>query len=218
MRNGFCFLVERLPDSITINGRSQRIDTRATVAIAVHLKFQESCDDLEKALYATKKLFFGKSYQEVRKSFELKECCELDKSIVEYLSGAPETKSWKELEDSEKGVSDVFFKKPSNIPDFDFKQDSGAIMAAFRQVYGLSLEEVCNLHWWEFLELFSNLPVEGNTFMLKRHIRTMKVDSKDTAERKAEIRKAKDAVKLKDIRSPEKKKADLQAQLNNLSF
>lgn len=218
MRNGFCFLVEHLPDSITINEVTRKIDTRATVAIAIHLKLQEDCDDIEKAMYTAKKLFFGQSYESVKNTFKLTDGSELDKAMMEFVSGAPEVKSWSELSALKNGPSSDSSEKTQKKPDFDFRQDSGSIMAAFRQVYHLSLDETCDLHWWEFLELFSNLPTEGNSFMMKRHVRTMKIDSKDSPERKTAIREAKKAVKLKDTRSPEKKKADLQEQFNALSI
>ncbi|MGP1507446.1 MAG: Gp15 family bacteriophage protein [Sphaerochaeta sp.] len=218
MRNGYCFLVEHLPDSIVINGIAKKIDTRATTAIAIHLKLQEDCDDLEKAIYTAKKLFFGQPYEVVKKDFKVENAYELDKSMMTYISGAPEVKTWNELSAIKNGASIDSSGKESKLPDFDFKQDSGSIMAAFRQVYHLSLDETCNLHWWEFLELFSNLPAEGNTFMVKRHIRSMRINSKDSLERKTAIKEAKKAVKLKDTRSPEQKKAELQEQLNNLSI
>lgn len=40
---------------------------------------------------------------------------------------------------------------------YDYEQDAGLIYAAFRQVYGISLQAE-PLHWWEFLALLSALP------------------------------------------------------------
>lgn len=53
MRNGFCFLADRLPDSI----KGVSVDTRACTAIAIILKMESECSVQEKALYITGKLF-----------------------------------------------------------------------------------------------------------------------------------------------------------------
>ena len=99
-------------------------------------------------------------------------------------------------------------------PLFDFLQDSGAIAAAFRQNYGLSMKEVQALHWWEFLTLFENL--SGDTaFGAIREIRAMKIDpKKDSQERQAAIKKAKKAVALVETRTREERYSDVQKQLN----
>lgn len=40
---------------------------------------------------------------------------------------------------------------------FDFEVDSGRVLAAFRQTYGIDLS-VEKMHWWTFLALFRALP------------------------------------------------------------
>lgn len=47
---------------------------------------------------------------------------------------------------------------------FDFEIDSGRVLAAFQQSYGIDLTTE-NMHWWRFLELFRGLP--DNTMLAK---------------------------------------------------
>lgn len=208
MRNGFCFLADRLPDSI----KGVSMDTRACTAIAIILKMESECSVQEKALYITGKLFC-RDYETV---LAMARCTseELDAAIVEYLCGAPQAKTWRELHE---GASPAKESVPQQ-KDFDFIQDSAAIVAAFRQVYGLSLEETCELHWWEFLALFDSLPLEGNSFMGIRRLRTMQSKRTDSPEARAELAKAKRKVALKDTRSPERKQADSKAVFDALEL
>ena len=215
MRNGFCFLTDRLPTQI--GGLS--IDTRACTAIAILLKLQSDAPSAEKASYMSVKLF-GLPYTEAVEKTSFKDWEELDRNMVSYLSGAPQAKSWSELHpDPSKSPADgTSDEKHQTTPDFDFIQDSGCIISAFRQVYHLSLDEACDLHWWEFLELLHNLPPEGTMFGLKRSIRTRKPEPNATPEQKTALRKAKRSVALKDTRNPEQKRRDLQAQLDTIEL
>lgn len=214
MRNGFCFLTDRLPTSIG----KLALDTRTCTAVAVALKFNGDGTDAEKAMYVSQKLFHMPYSDALDKSGMTRD--EFDSEVVRYLAGAPEAKSWKELhpDTSKTGAGDVSSEKRQTIPDFDFVQDSGAICSAFRQVYGMSLDEVCELHWWEFLELFRNLPADGNTFGIKRSIRNRKPDPKATPEQRKALADAKRSVRLKDTRSPEQKRRDTQAQFDALEL
>lgn len=214
MRNGFCFLTDKLPTSIG----GLPLDTRTCTAVGVLLKLRGDDSEAVKVSYMAMKLFH-KSYSEVLEALNLSSV-ELDTKVIEYLSGAPEVKSWNELhaDPSKTGVEPSSDKKRQTIPDFDFVQDSGSIFSAFRQLYHLSLDEVCNLHWWEFLELFRNIPSEGNTFGIKRTIRNRKPDPKATPEQKQALREAKQSVKLKDTRNPEQKAIARQAMFNSLEL
>lgn len=217
MRNGFCYFADKLPTDIL----GVKIDTRASTAIAIMLKFDEEVSGAEQALYASLKLF-KKAYPEV---VELAHTTpeKLDMAIVEYLSGPPQAKSWADFhadpsKTSEDSVSDKNHKITHPTKDFDFVQDSALITASFRQVYGLSLDDTCNLHWWEFLALFSSIPSEGNTFGTVRSIRNRKPRKDDSPEAKADLAKAKRAVKLIDTRSPERKAREIQDQFNALEL
>ena len=216
MRNGFCFLVDRLPTKIG----HLPIDSRASTAIAITLKLKEDCSDFEKTTYICSKLF-GTDFDTAYPLSGLKAKEDFFSGILDFLSGPPEVRSWSELhaEASKTGENKEFGKRhKSTPPDFDFTQDSGSIIASFRQVYHLSIDETCDLHWWEFLELFRNLPPEGNSFGNIRSIRNRKPDPKATPEQKDALRKAKRQVALKDTRSPEQKAKARQAMFNSLEL
>lgn len=77
----------------------------------------------------------------------------------------------------------------------DFTQDAGRIYAAFRQVYNMNLRNE-KMHWWEFLELFKNLP-DGTMLSKIIEIRGKKIDPKMDAKTKYNIMKMKNIYALK---------------------
>lgn len=74
-------------------------------------------------------------------------------------------------------------------PNYDFEFDQDFFVAGFRENYGISLQEIDYMHWWEFLALFRgmNAGTELKQRMSLRAIDTGKI--KDPKER-ARIRKA----------------------------
>lgn len=192
----YCLLTDRLPT--TIDGI--KVDTRTSTALACVIALNERLtEDTQIALMAD--ALFGQPLEVVAKRAGVtpQEMCD---AIGQYLEGAP-----KEQSGGGKGVK-----------DFDFVQDDERILSAYRQVYGVSLDEVCNMHWWEFLALFKCLPMEGNTFGAVRDIRTRKPKPSDTAEQRAELSKAKKAVALKDNRTKAEKAKDFQDALNAIDL
>ena len=53
-----------------------------------------------------------------------------------------------DLEDEEEG------QQKSGKPVFSFSEDAGCIYAAFREAYGIDLQQIDYMHWWEFRSLF----------------------------------------------------------------
>ena len=84
---------------------------------------------------------------------------------------------------------------------FDFDVDAGRLYAAFYQVYGIDLKNV-SLHWWDFLELFKNLP-EGTVLHQVMDIRGKKIKPGDSPEYRRELAKAKAAVALDNDEFPD---------------
>lgn len=208
MRNGFCYLTDKLPTDF--NG--VRLDTRTCIAISCILKSEDSeWTELDKIDYYCYKMF-GASLESVCERAK----CNAESVIAfisKYLAGAPTTKSWDELNGN---ISES--KSHKSPKTFDFVQDSGAIVSTFRSCYGISLAEITSMHWWEFLALFSNIPCESNALTEIKRIRTMKPDKNDSAERKAEISKAKRAVALKDTRTPGQKEEDRREMFNSIDL
>ena len=77
-----------------------------------------------------------------------------------------------------------------------YEQDSGLIRAAFRQVYGIDLFRD-SLHWFEFTELLSNIP-EGNRYeeVLGIRARPLPAPNKYNAKEREWLMKAKQSVAL----------------------
>lgn len=82
---------------------------------------------------------------------------------------------------------------------FDFIQDSGRIYAAFRQIYNMDLRKE-DLHWWEFLELFKNLP-DGTMLSKIIEIRTREIDPKSDHKTKTKLMRLKSQFMLKSNRT-----------------
>lgn len=220
MRNGFCFLVDTLPSFIRINDRSLTIDTRTSTALSVILYLKGEHSDYEKAEYTATRLLTDYKRHTIREIVQEVGTTEIElaNALLRYLSGYPEVKSWWELHrEAEKKAPARYSPTKAIQPNFDYVQDSDAIISAFWQTYKITLREVRNLHWWEFLALFNNLP-DNTTFSRIRQIRSMKPNPKDSPERKAEIREAQRTVAIIETRSPEQRRADLQAQFNELEL
>lgn len=192
----YCLLTDRLPTTIL----GVPVDTRTSTALScINALNDRLTEEAQIALMSD--CLFGQPLGVVAKRAGVREQ-EMCEAIGQYLEGAP-----KESRPSGKGVR-----------DFDFIQDDERILSAFRQVYGISLDDLCNLHWWEFLALFKCIPIEGNTFGAVRDIRTRKPRPSDSAEQRAELAKAKKAVALKDDRTKAEKAKDFQDALNSIDL
>lgn len=95
-----------------------------------------------------------------------------------------------DLEDEEEG------QQKRGKPVFSFSEDAGCIYAAFREAYGIDLQQIDYMHWWEFRSLFDWLP-DGTE--IKQRIMYRSIDPgtiRDKDERKR-IKKIQRAVALK---------------------
>lgn len=220
-RNGFCFLCDKLPRRIS-NGKdtTMALDTTTSSAVSVLLYLKEDHNAYEKSEYTISKLLRKEdgsrpTLQEALEVLQIDEY-QLSKMLFDYLAGAP--KAHKLSSDNRNQSSTAVSDKNNNATQhYDYTQDSPFVIASMREVYGLSLQEVKNLHWWEFLALFNALPDECY-FSRILQIRGMKIDPKASPERKAEIKKAKKAVALIDTRTAKQKEADRIAQFNALEL
>lgn len=84
-------------------------------------------------------------------------------------------------------------EKQDDVIVMDYDIDQWRIYAAFRRQYGINLNST-ELHFWEFMGLLTNL--EECKFTKVMDIRTMKIDSKMSAEQKAAIKAAKEIYKI----------------------
>lgn len=196
------------------------LDTTTSSAVSVLLFLKGSHNAYEQSEYTVSKLLRKEdgtrpTLNEALELLQLSES-ELSRMLFDYLAGAP--KAHKVTSDAKKQPSTAFSDENSKTTQvFDYTQDSPFIIASMRQIYGLSLDDIKQLHWWEFLALFNALPDECY-FSRIVQIRGMKIDPKASPERKAEIKKAKKAVALVDTRTAEQKEADRIAQFNALDL
>ena len=100
-------------------------------------------------------------------------------SILEYLKGYP-----------------VEGTSRSREPIFSYSQDHAYIVAAFRQAYGMSLEDIQKTHWWEFQALLTGLPEDTRLSQIMR-IRSMEIDPKASPAEKHKNQKAKSLVMIR---------------------
>lgn len=105
----------------------------------------------------------------------------------------------------------------TNLPHSDepviyWGLDAGAIIASFRQAYGMDREAVRRMHWWEFLQLLWNLPSDtrmGQLFATRSHA----IDPKTKGEQRLREGEIKKGARPKDERTKEEKKRDAMKAL-----
>lgn len=77
-------------------------------------------------------------------------------------------------------------------PVYSFEQDADCIYTAFREVYGINLQTVPYMHWWEFQTLLLGLPekTEIKQRMMYRSIDLRDVKDKNERKRIQKIQKS----------------------------
>ena len=120
-----------------------------------------------------------------------------------YIDGGPD-----DLETAVYALGDFLAMKTENAEEdesitrsapkqlYSFEQDAECIYSAFREVYGINLQTIPYMHWWEFQTLFAGLPEKTE---IKQRIMYRSIDLrtiKDKDERKR-IKKIQEIVALK---------------------
>lgn len=167
-------LIDKLPNTVVVNGRNYTVET----------DFREW-------------IRFTKLVEDEDVPWQIK--CRL--LLQWYIDGIPD-----DLEEAIEALGDFLAMKqggeesdeqmppPKQIYSFD--EDMVWIYSAFREVYGINLQTVPYMHWWEFQTLFIGLP---ETTEIKQRIMYRNTDLStisDKNERKR-IKKIQDAVALK---------------------
>lgn len=89
---------------------------------------------------------------------------------------------------------EISAKSPKQVYSFD--EDMTWIYSAFREVYGINLQAVPYMHWWEFQTLFIGLP--DNTEIKQRILyRNTDLNAIPDKNERKRIKKIQDAVALK---------------------
>lgn len=136
----FNILLDPLPDSY--DGHAINADFRIGVQIALASKDEELAD-YERLYVMTELLYKNEAPQDVENALRGVKWFMSGGKIAEGLNGAEETAE--EVEEDEEAET------------FDFEYDAGRIYSAFRKTYGINLNTVQGLHWFEFLALLGDL-------------------------------------------------------------
>ena len=123
-----------------------------------------------------------------------------------YTDGMPD-----DLEGAVQALGDFLAMKPENAEEeevsgsaskqlYSFEQDAECIYSAFREVYGINLQTISYMHWWEFQTLFIGLPEKTEIKQRIMYRNTDLRDIKDKDERKR-IQKIQRAISLKKNRN-----------------
>lgn len=132
-------LIDAVPKHITIDKIDYDIDTNFRIWIMFEqLLLDNSIDDGVKGQMAFNMIFFDKKPAQT------------DKAVNEIINFYCCGKDTKKENHSEKSVSNI-----ERIYDYDV--DDEYIYSAFLQQYGINLQTVKYLHWWEFKALFKGL-------------------------------------------------------------
>lgn len=120
-----------------------------------------------------------------------------------YIDGIPD-----DLETAVYALGDFLAMKTENAEEdesitgsapkqlYSFEQDAECIYSAFREVYGINLQTIPYMHWWEFQTLFAGLPekTEIKQRIMYRSIDLRTIKDKDEHKR---IKKIQEIVALK---------------------
>lgn len=164
-------LVDGLPDTVEIGGKSVRINTDFRTGILFEEAIMDAdLSDLEKvqtmlSLYYPDGCISPEFWREA-----------VDRAAWFYRGGRDKAKGT--------GSSD------NDEPCFSYEHDADYVYAAFLQTYGIDLTETI-LHWWQFNALFKSLP-EDTQIMKIIGYRTMKIPAKMSKEQKAYYRRMKE--------------------------
>ena len=179
----WCILADVLPIDVDIDGHRHAVDTRTSTAVCCLRRLRDDLPDELAMAYVFKRL-------------GLPPATASKQAAIWFLNG-PQTGH-----QSKQGGPAVF----------DYFQDASLIVAAFRQSYGMSLQETLDLHWWEFLALLQGLP--GDTRLSEvMDIRSMPIDPKEPHDVQARKRRAKRSVALQDSKSAEEQLQDTLSSL-----
>lgn len=176
-----------LVDKLPIDYEGLKIDTNFRSFILFELLMQDNKLSIEEKIYLALNLFYKEVPKDVKKGIE---------GILWFYSmGNNDKKSSKKEEKTTR----------NNI--YSFEYDAKLIYSAFLGQYGINLNKIEYLHWFEFKSLFEGLNEENKIckYMQYRSIDLSKIKDK---EEKKRYKKLKQLCALPDERTEEEKEKD----------
>lgn len=172
-------LFEKFPETVRVNGRKYPIETD----FREWIRFVQLVED-EDVPWQIKCQLLLQWYTDC-----------VPEELEEALYALGDFLAARDFEDElENTESDV--PRPVQKQVYSFEQDADCIYSAFRQVYGINLQTIPYMHWWEFQALFAGLPEDTE---IKQRIMYRSIDLstvKDKNEKKR-IQKIQRAIALK---------------------
>ena len=175
-------LVDRLPTDY----EGLKINTNFRSFILFELLMQDNSLSKEEKIALTLGLFYEEFPKDIKKA--------LDGVVWFYTRG-------KDIKDDKKGNGD------SKKRIYSFEHDADLIYAAFRDQYGLDLNEINYLHWFKFKAMFEGLKGDNKIceIMGYRAVNVNKIKDKDEQKRYKDLQRE---YALPDIRTEEEKEQD----------
>ena len=176
MDRPFSLLTDELPRSIFIQEGTIEIDIKTDTLTALQCLSMLDNDDIPDAVRISCVIETILAEGE-----EIPPDLYLDafSAILDYLKGFPVEGGTKSRE-----------------PVFSYSQDHAYVVAGFRQSYGMSLEDIHKIHWWEFQALLSGLP-EDTRLSQVIALRGREIDPKAPPAEKMRLQKAKALVRIR---------------------
>jgi len=185
-------LLDALPEKVKIGDLEIGIHTDFRVSIQFELLMQNEALGKEEKILKALQLYYGSSWKSLPG-----ECGEeaVNQMIWFYRCGKEERAA--------RG-------KISNEVVYSYEHDDQYIYASFLDQYGVDLQKVDFLHWWQFKAMFDALSDDRKIMEIIK-IRAMKLDGKMSSEQKKHYRELKRLYAL-----PKSKKSEEEKELERI--
>lgn len=192
-------LIDEVLEHVEIDGEEYKINADFRISIMFELLMQDNImTDNEKIITALN-LYYPKIPPNISEAVE--------KMLWFYRCRKKVEENKIELEEED----NKSYSKSEQI--YSFEYDDELIFAAYLSQYGINLQVVEYLHWWEFKALFKGLEA-SNKIVEIMNIRGMKIDKNMSKEQKRYYRRLKKLYALPDNRTEEEKESDFQQTLS----
>ena len=200
MRN---ILFDEMPEAITVNGILFELNTDFRIWLKVGRlmqKLEAAVDDEKNDIFLD--ICDLAVYKYPDQGYVLGD--ELLYGLMDFYKGFPEAENERARKKRENG-SDK--KKP---PSFNFEFDSKYIYCSFVSFYGIRLQEVEYMHWWEFLTLFEGLMMSDQTSVnFVVGARQQEIKGKMPKEEKERLKRLKEQFALPEDEKTQKAQSNL---------
>lgn len=197
-------LTNVMPETISVDGKSYRINTDYRVWIQVEdLICDSSKDDIEVITQILKLCFTTKAGTPL----------ELPKTWTVTIKALFDFYSRRNVSDTESAERQKeISKRPERIYNYDY--DADYIYAAFVQQYNIDITAI-EMHWWKFRALFAGLTTETKMGKIMEY-RSMDLTGIKDKQLLKQYRHAKEIYRLPDNRTEREKENDFANRLCNL--